>query len=98
MLCGNAAEQGDRPRSCGCHSVRRQHRPAPRDGLPPLLFCPVQEAFALPSSIEITIERKHVSTKKTQQKRLLPSAATWLIKNLYFFGKLMKGRRALATA
>ena len=28
MLCGNAAEQSGRPRSCGCHSVRQQHRPA----------------------------------------------------------------------
>ena len=27
-LVGNAAEQGGRPRSCGEHPVRRQHRPA----------------------------------------------------------------------
>ena len=28
MLVGNAAELGGRPRSCGEHPVRRQHRPA----------------------------------------------------------------------
>ena len=45
MLVGNAAEQGSRPRSCGEYPVRRQHRPAPRDGQPPLLHRPGQESF-----------------------------------------------------
>ncbi|MCR5658013.1 MAG: hypothetical protein K6G25_01655 [Bacteroidales bacterium] len=62
MLCGNAAVQGARPRSCGRTLCPSTTPPSPRDGQPPLLHRPGQEVFAPPSPIEITIGRKYDST------------------------------------
>jgi hypothetical protein len=71
MLCGNAAEQGGRPRSCGCHSARQQHRPAPRDSLPTLLNRPVQESFFSPYCFVNFVSTYNESTlvRKTQKRK-----------------------------
>ena len=74
----------------GEHSARRQHRPALRDGLPQLLHRPGQESQrSLASSIFLLA---------IAPLRHMPSAASCRLKSLYFYGNLMKGRRALPTA
>ena len=74
----------------GEHSARRQHRPAPRDGLPLLLHRPGQESQRSPAS--------SIFLLAIAPLRHMPSAATCRLKSLYFYGNLMKGRRALPTA
>ena len=73
----------------GEHSACRQHRPAPRDGLLPLLHRPGQESQrSLASSVFLLA---------SAPLRHMPSAATCRLISLYFYGNLMKGRRALPT-
>ena len=71
------------------HSARRHHRPAPRDGLPLLLYRPGQESQRSRASWIFLLALAPL--------RHMPSAATCRLKSLYFYGNLMKGRRALPT-
>ena len=72
------------------HSARRHHRPAPRDGLPPLLYRPGQESQRSRASCIFLLALAPL--------RHMPGAATWYLGSLYFSESLMKGRRALPTA
>ena len=74
----------------GEHSACLRHRPAPRDGLPLLLYRPEQESQrSLASSVFLLA---------IAPLRHMPSAATCRLKSRYFYGNLMNGRRALPTA
>ena len=72
------------------HSACRHHRPAPRDGLPPLLYRPGQESQRSRASCIFLLALAPL--------RHMPGAATWYLGSLYFSESLMKGRRALPTA
>ena len=58
------------------HSARRHHRPAPRDGLPPLLNRPGQESQRSRASCIFLLALAPL--------RHLPGAATWYLESLYF--------------
>ena len=73
----------------GEHPACLQHRPAPRDGLPLLLYRPGQESQRSRASCTFLLALAPL--------RHMPGAATWYLESLYFYESLMKGRRALPT-
>ena len=58
------------------HSARRHHRPAPRDGLPPLLYRPGQESQRSRASCIFLLALTPL--------RHMPGAATCYLESLYF--------------
>ena len=74
----------------GEHSACLQHRPAPRDGLPLLLYRPGQESQRSRASCVFLLALAPL--------RHMPGAATCYLESLYFSESLMEGRRALPTA
>ena len=88
-LCGQAAEQGGCPRSCG--------RPLCSSTSPPSAARRPATTSISPWARVAAVEGIIIFLLALAPLRHLPSAATCYLESLYFSESLMKGRRALPT-
>ena len=89
-LCGQAAEQGGCPRSCG--------RPLCSSTSPPSAARRPATTSISPWARVAAVEGIIIFLLALAPLRHMPGAASCYLESLYFYESLMKGRRALPTA